>query len=200
MTQKEFLNDVAHRLYVNNTEISGLKYQPFDFIEAKRNEIQCPEKVFYENLIHAMAGDPMTPHFGPILRPEFFKDVLNYCNKKIDEVEKAQAAKQTDSDATTPLQAEAKPDIQKPNKVIKKRLRFIALRCVYIGKPLPRDASRKLQDHYGYYSSRANRTANEGTSAKLRNKITLFEAVAKELNGRAKRRINDEIKILKDYL
>jgi hypothetical protein len=78
-----FYSDIAHQLYTWKTKIGETKFSsPFDFIEAKHNEAPYKGKVFYENLIHAMPN-----HFGAKMRNDFFKEVLQYCKQKIDEIE-----------------------------------------------------------------------------------------------------------------
>jgi hypothetical protein len=78
-----FYEEIAHKLYVWNTTIEETDFEPFDFIEAKHNEAPFKGKVFYQNLIHAMPK-----HFGAKMRNDFFKEVLQYCKIKIDNIDK----------------------------------------------------------------------------------------------------------------
>lgn len=78
-----FYEDIKHRLYVWNTKIGDTNFaNPIDFIEAKHLEAPYKGRVFYENIINVMPN-----HFGAEMRNDFFKEVLQYCKQKIDEIE-----------------------------------------------------------------------------------------------------------------
>lgn len=79
-------------------------------------------------------------------------------------------------------------------------LRFIALKHLFSGSPLPEGASEKLKAHYNYYSLKSNRIGNECSNTKRKNKIALFEKVKKSLPKNKRLRITAEIKILQEYL
>lgn len=78
-----FYEDIKHRLYVWNTKIGDTNFaNPIDFIEAKHLEAPYKGRVFYENIINVMPN-----HFGAEMRNDFFKEVLQYCKQKINEIE-----------------------------------------------------------------------------------------------------------------
>lgn len=57
----------------------------------------------------------------------------------------------------------------------------------------------KLKQHYNFYSNVVDRTANEDTKLKLKNKINLFKKVELILNEERRNRIRDEITILESF-
>lgn len=75
-----FYQDIIDRLYVWNTTKGDTNFaDPYDFIEAKHFESNDKDFIFYERLLHEMPN-----HFDPMMRSDLLKEIILYCNRKID--------------------------------------------------------------------------------------------------------------------
>lgn len=115
--------------------------------------------------------------------------------------------KPTESNAT-------KKEPQQEKEISKEQLtlRKIALKYIYenihinkqnnnsIAKEYEHKSGHKLQQHYNYYSSLTNRTANEETDKKLENKIKLINSVIPLLSIENQIKPKEEVSILEAKL
>ncbi len=75
-----FYQDIIDRLYVWNTTKGDTNFaDPYAFIEAKHFESNDKDFIFYERLLHEMPN-----HFDPMMRSDLLKEIILYCNRKID--------------------------------------------------------------------------------------------------------------------
>lgn len=77
-----FYEEIAHKIYTEQTTIGQTRLDWKRFIEAMQDKAEYKGVTYYSNIIAAMPG-----HFGSELLPKIFKETLEYCKHRIDEIE-----------------------------------------------------------------------------------------------------------------
>jgi hypothetical protein len=155
-----FYQDIAHRLYVQDTKIGDTVFHRWeDFLDAKNNLSDFPGKVFWANVQAAMVAQPQ--HFGLKLRGDFYLKVLEFCKQRINEIEIVPGS----TDSTMQAINKDKPSIK-----------AYAIAHVYLektgGQGITETNKKKLGDKYGW------------SSDKLRNEFRYYQDESNRLTLR----------------